>query len=104
MFSVTPTLSYALSAGMHDFDNGTLEVILYITAGVILIFLGYRAGRFFASMAASKTIAQKEQELFTAQKGFKNLYEQEMAKLQADNAQLGEQVKTLTARVEEYRK
>src|ERR671913_1831609 len=104
MLSVTPTLSSALSAGMPDFDNGTLEVILYIAAGVILLFLGYRAGRFLASISASKTIAQKEQELFTAQKGFKNLYEQEMAKLKADNARLDEQVKTLTARVEEYRK
>ena len=104
MLSVTHTLSSALSAGMPDFDNGTLEVILYIAAGVILLFLGYRAGRFFASMSASKTIAQKEQELFTAQKGFKNLYEQEMAKLKADNAQLSEQVKALSTRVEEYRK
>ena len=104
MLSVTHTLSSALSAGMPDFDNGTLEVILYIAAGVILLFLGYRAGRLLASISANKTIAQKEQELFTAQKGFKNLYEQEMAKLKADNARLDEQVKTLTARVEEYRK
>ncbi len=104
MLSVTHTLSSALSAGMPDFDNGTLEVILYITAGVVLLFLGYRLGRFLASISSTKTIAQKEQELFTAQKGFKNLYEQEMAKLNTDNAQLTEQVKALTARVEEYRK
>jgi len=29
--------------------------------------------------SASKDIARKEQELFTAQKGFKTLYEQELA-------------------------
>src|SRR5215213_2218929 len=104
MLSVTHTLSSALAAGMPDFDNGTLEVVLYITAGAVLLFLGYRAGRFFASLSANKSIAQKEQELFTAQKGFKNLYEQEMAKLKADNAQLSEQVKALGVRVEEYRK
>ncbi len=104
MLSVTNTLSYALAAGMPDFDNGTLEVILYITAGAILLFLGYRGGRFLGSISSTKTIAQKEQELFTAQKGFKNLYEQEMAKLKAENEKLSEQVKTMTARVEEYRK
>jgi cell division protein FtsB len=107
MLSVThtlQTLSSALSAGMPDFDNGTLEVILYITAGAILLFLGYRGGRFLASLTAHKTITQKEQELFTSQKGFKNLYEQELAKLKAENEKLAEQVKTLTARAEEYRK
>jgi cell division protein FtsB len=104
MLSVTPTLSSALSAGMPHFDSGTLEVILYVAAGVILVFLGYRAGRFLGAVAANKAITQKEQELFTSQKGFKNLYEQELAKLKAENAKLDEQVKTLSARVEEYRK
>jgi cell division protein FtsB len=104
MLSVTHTLSSALSAGMPHFDSGTLEVVLYVVAGVILVFLGYRAGRFLGSVAAHKAITQKEQELFTSQKGFKNLYEQELAKLKAENAKLDEQVKTLSARVEEYRK
>ena len=92
------------AAGMPRFDNATLEVILYVTAGVVLLFLGYRAGRFFGALAAHKAITRKEQELFTAQKGFKNLYEQELANLKAENARLEEQVKALTGRVEEYRR
>src|SRR5438876_47917 len=93
-----------VAAGMPHFDNGTLEVILYLVAAAVLIFLGYRAGRMIGSLAAAKSITQKEQELFTAQKGFKNLYEQELATLKQANAQLQEQVSTLNQRVEEYRK
>src|SRR5687767_14959100 len=89
---------------MPHFDNGTLEVIVYCMAAVLILFAGYRLGRFFGSLAASKTIARKEEELFTAQKGFKNLYEQEVANLKQQNAQLTEQVKSLNTRVEEYRK
>jgi hypothetical protein len=61
-------------------------------------------GRFFGGLSASKQIARKEEELFTAQKGFKQLYEQELANLKQQNAQLAEQTKTLNARVDEYRK
>jgi hypothetical protein len=49
-------------------------------------------------------LAQKEQDLFTAQKGFKTLYEQELNNLKAENARLAEQAEALTNRVEEYRK
>ncbi len=56
------------------------------------------------ALSASKQIARKEEELFTAQKGFKNLYEQELATLRQQNAQLTEQAKTLNAKIEEYRK
>jgi hypothetical protein len=55
-------------------------------------------------VSASKAIGQKEQELFTAQRGFKNLYEQELAQLKQENEKLADQVKTLTAKVEDYRK
>ncbi|HWE00995.1 MAG TPA: hypothetical protein VG326_01200 [Tepidisphaeraceae bacterium] len=89
---------------MPHFDNHTLEVIVYSFAGAIILFLGYRVGRWFGALAASSQLAQKEQDLFTAQKGFKNLYEQELATLKADNEQLKSQVQTLTARVEDYRK
>jgi predicted lactoylglutathione lyase len=89
---------------MPHFSNQTLEVVLYAAATVVILFLGYRLGRFFGSLSASKTIAKKEDELFTAQKGFKQLYEQELANLKQQNAQLVEQVKATNARVEEYRK
>ena len=89
---------------MPHFNSQTLEVILYAFAAVGLLFVGYRAGRWIGAMTASKTLAQKEQDLFTAQKGFKNLYEQELAAVKAENEQLKKQAETLTARVEDYRK
>jgi cell division protein FtsB len=89
---------------MPHFDNATLEVVLYCVAAILILFAGYRLGRFFGALRASKQIARKEEELFTAQKGFKNLYEQELANLKQQNAQLAEQAKGLTTRVEEYRK
>jgi cell division protein FtsB len=89
---------------MPHFDNATLEVVLYCVAAALILFVGYRTGRLLGSFSASKQIARKEEELFTAQKGFKQLYEQELANLKQQNATLSEQVKGLNTRVEEYRK
>jgi chromosome segregation ATPase len=89
---------------MPHFDSGTLEVILYAAAGVVLLFLGYRAGRLIGSIATHRALSQKEQELFTAQKGFKGLYEQELSAARAESARLQEQVRLLTHRVDDYRK
>jgi cell division protein FtsB len=80
------------------------ERILYIAAGAVVLYLGFRLGKLIGTLASSRLIAQKEQELFTAQKGFKTLYENELAALREENAKLQEQVKTMTAKVEEYRK
>ena len=82
----------------------TLEIVLYAVAAVLILFIGYRIGRAFGHLRASKMIDKKEQELFTTQKGFRTLYEQEIANLKADKAMLDEQVKLLNQRVEEYRK
>ena len=89
---------------MPHFDNATLEIIVYCVAAVLILFVGYRLGRFFGALRATKQIARKEEELFTAQKGFKQLYEQEVSGLKQQNATLAEQVKSLNTRVEEYRK
>jgi cell division protein FtsB len=89
---------------MPHFSNPTLEVVLYATVAVVLLFIGYRMGRLIGSLSSSKALAQKEQELFTAQKGFKNLYEQELSALKTENSNLRDQAKTLTSRVEDYRK
>jgi predicted lactoylglutathione lyase len=89
---------------MPHFTNQTLEVALYAIAGAILLFLGYRIGRMVGALASSKALTQKEQDLFTAQKGFKNLYEQELTTLKTQNEQLKTQTQALTTRVEEYRK
>src|SRR6266567_1353906 len=88
----------------HFPDHPTLEIVLYATAAAIVLFIGYRLGRAFGHLAASKTIEKKEQELFTTQRGFKTLYEQEIAKFKADNAAQTQQIESLTARVEDYRK
>jgi len=89
---------------MPHFQYNTLEIGLLCVAGVALLFLGYRVGRLLGGMAARKAIYDKEQELFTAQRGFKNLYEQEMGTLKITNEQLTAQVDSLTQRVEDYRK
>ena len=41
-----------VAAGMPHFDNGTLEVILYCVAGVVLLIIGYRLGRLIGSAGA----------------------------------------------------
>ncbi|HZL35985.1 MAG TPA: hypothetical protein VFC78_11785 [Tepidisphaeraceae bacterium] len=89
---------------MPHFTNQTLEVIVYCVAAALLLFVGFRMGRWIGALAASRALAQKEQDLFTAQKGFKNLYEQELAALKAENEQLKAQASALGQRVEDYRK
>jgi hypothetical protein len=89
---------------MPHFQYNTLEIVLLCVAGVVLLFIGYRTGRLLGALSAAKRLSQKEQELFTAQKSFKNLYEQELAAARAETDQLKEQVQALTNRVDEYRK
>ena len=89
---------------MPTTGNPKIDVVLYSLAGVIALFVGYQIGRMLGSFRASRLVAQKEQDLFTAQKGFKTLYETELNNVKAENAKLATEVQTLTARVEEYRK
>ena len=89
---------------MPTTGNPRLDIVLYSVVTLVVMFVGYRLGRLIGSLAASRLVAQKEQELFTTQKGFKTLYEQELNTLRSENAKLTEQVQTLNARVEEYRK
>ena len=89
---------------MPHFQYNTMEVVLLCVAGVVLLVIGYRVGRVIGGLSANKRISDKEQELFTAQKGFKTLYEQELAALRTSNEQLKAQVESLTQRVEDYRK
>ncbi|MCC7349682.1 MAG: hypothetical protein IT446_03860 [Phycisphaerales bacterium] len=92
---------------MLNFSSESARYLFYllVIVGVVgCLVLGYWVGRWIASIGNTKKLASKEQELFTAQKGFKLLYEQELNHLKAENAQLHEQVKALGSRVEEYRK
>ncbi len=89
---------------MPTTGNHTLDLVLYSLAGLLLLVVGYRIGRWIGAMASVKLIQSKESELFTTQRGFKQLYEQELAGLKEQNAQLADKVKLLEARTEEYRK
>ncbi len=89
---------------MPHFDNGTLEVILYCVAAIVLLIAGFQIGKFFGNASAKRLIAAKEQELFTAQRGFKTLYEQELANVKTENAKLKSSVDMMEIKVEEYRK
>jgi predicted RNase H-like nuclease (RuvC/YqgF family) len=82
----------------------TLEIIIFCFTAAALLLIGYRIGRWIGALAASRMITARDQEHFTSQKGFKQLYEQEVAQLKEKNAQLQVQIETLTARTEEYRK
>jgi cell division protein FtsB len=88
---------------MEYFDS-PVEITLYAVCFVVLLLFAYRLGRTLGRASMSRTMEQKEQELFTAQRGFKQLYEQELATIKAENAKLAEQVRTMTEKVEEYRK
>src|SRR5688500_6881997 len=91
---------------MH-FDSPLIATLFYAIGGIavaLLLFLGYRVGKWIGTASASKLITTKEQELFTAQKSFKQLYETEMNNLKQENASLQERITQLDARVEEYRK
>src|SRR5688500_3922079 len=92
------------SVSMPRFDYGLLEVLLYSIAGIALLIAGYRLGRLVGRRAAMRAVTQKEQELFTAQKGFKNLYEMELAHVRAENEELKGKLEQLNVKVEEYRK
>ena len=89
---------------MPTTGNPKIDIALYSLVAAIVLFIGYRIGRAIGSLSASRLLAAKEQDLFTAQKGFKTLYETELNNVKAENTKLAEQVQQLTARVEEYRK
>jgi len=70
----------------------------------VLLVIGYQVGRWFATMSFTKLVNQKEQELFTAQKGFKALYDQELNNLRDENAKIADELRLLRQKVEDYRK
>lgn len=92
---------------MPKFESDTVAFLFYalgIVAGVALLWLGYQVGQWLQKRRAGRLLAEKDQDLFTAQKSFKNLYEQEMEKLKQENADLLERLKAMESRVEAYRK
>lgn len=88
---------------MQYFDT-PVELVLWGVGAALLVFLAFRLGRSLGRYAAGGEIARKEQELFTAQKGFKQLYELELATVKEENEQLKAQAAQMATKVEEYRK
>jgi hypothetical protein len=88
---------------MQYFDT-PVELVLWAVGAALLVFLAFRVGRALGRYGANADIARKEQELFTAQKGFKQLYEQELATIKAENDRLTAQTTQMATKVEEYRK
>ena len=82
----------------------TPELIIFAFAGAALLLIGYRVGRWIGTLSALKQLDTKDKEHFTAQRGFKQLYESETAQLKDQNAKLTAEVESLKTRVEEYRK
>jgi hypothetical protein len=89
---------------MPHTGNPTVDIILYSIAGIVLLIIGYRFGRWVSNVANVKLMSQKEQELFTAQKGFKALYDQELARVRDHAAKLEDELRLLKQKVEDYRK
>ena len=89
---------------IHPLPTDPANQIIALGIGLLLLVLGYQLGRLVGGLSARRKIATKEQDLFTAQKGFKQLYEQELSTAKTESAQLKAEVTTLTARVDEYRK
>ena len=81
---------------MPHLENITLERIIYIAVAAVLVYLGFRLGKLIGSIANNRAMAQKEQELFTAQKGFKTLYESELATIKGENDRLTAQSQQMT--------
>lgn len=91
---------------MH-FDSQLIKILVIVLAAcaaIVCLIIGYRVGSFSTERAARKLLATREQELFTAQKGFKNLYDRETESLKQENQNLKYELDTLNKRVEEYRK
>jgi cell division protein FtsB len=82
----------------------TFEWICFSVIAAIVLFIGYRVGRWIGTLAASKQLTDKDAEHFTAQRGFKQLYEQEVAELKETKSRLDAQIETLKQKVEDYRK
>jgi cell division protein FtsB len=87
---------------MPHYSN--LEIVAFCFIAAAMFMIGMRFGRWFGDLSAAKQLNNRDKEHFTAQKGFKQLYEQEVAQLKEENQNLKTQIESLNARTEDYRK
>jgi hypothetical protein len=94
-------------ADLVVFESSTARILVYVTlvlAGLVLLFAGYKIGRWLATATYKGEIAKSQKDLFTTQQGFKQLYEREIAELQQAVTASKAENDSLKSRVEEYRK
>jgi predicted RNase H-like nuclease (RuvC/YqgF family) len=92
---------------MPTFDSRAAEIMTYVilsAGGLLLLAAGFFVGRALGLMRGSRDVQAVRNDVFTTQQGFKKLYETEIASLKQQNEALSAEAKTLSARVEEYRK
>jgi hypothetical protein len=89
---------------MPHIDNIILERVIYGAIALLILFVGYKIGRLLGEGWGKGEIEKREQELFTTQRGFKQLYEQELTTVKADAERLKGEVAELNRRLEEYRR
>ena len=92
---------------LPTFDPPALAYLWYAILGfcaLLLLFFGYKIGRWLGAGSQRKFVADKEKELFQAQRGFKKVYDDELVTLRGENEQFKQDKQLLETRVEEYRR
>ena len=92
---------------MPDFHSDGARYFWYVTlsvAGVLLLFVGYKIGRWIAAGTFQRELESSRRDLFTTQAGFKKLYEGEIGQLKTQHDSLVVENEALTKRVEDYRR
>ncbi len=92
---------------MLTFPSQTAEYFFYtlvLVGALVLLWVGYSVGRMLALSRSEKRLRQNEADLFTAQTGFKKLYEGEIVNLKSENEALKANAAQLDQRVEDYRR
>ncbi|MGC4030441.1 MAG: hypothetical protein QM754_01660 [Tepidisphaeraceae bacterium] len=89
------------------FDSVPAQYLFYfaaIIAGIALLAIGYKVGRWIAAGSYQRELDSSRRDLFTTQAGFKKLYEGEIHALKAQSEKLVAENESLTKKVEEYRR
>ncbi|MGN6506742.1 MAG: hypothetical protein ACTHM6_14380 [Tepidisphaeraceae bacterium] len=92
---------------MVHFDSQAAQYLCYFVAavaGVALLVIGLKIGDWLASSRYRQHIERNQKDLFTAQAGFKKLYEGEIHAIKTENDRLKAENETLSSRVEDYRR
>ena len=92
---------------LPTFDPPALAYLWYAILGfaaLLLLFFGWKLGKWAGAGSQRKFVAEKEAELFQAQRGFKKVYDDELVALRDENKQLKTDEEVLNGRVEEYRR